>query len=251
MKDLFGKAILDYQTQNSPENLFTETNISEEDEMDVAYLFRTFAEMPKIEQTALKLSGGKVLDVGCGAGSHSLYLQNERNLNVTPIDISESAIKACQLRGLASAKVQNVLDLDITEKFDTILLLMNGIGLAGTLDGLRKFLQHAASLLKPGGQLIFDSSDVAYVYKNHFPDLKNYYGEIAYRYQYKGKKTDWFNWLYIDRYTLSSLAASEAWREEFITEDENGQYSRTGRWYARAVSTANYGDEYCSMQPLR
>src|SRR6187551_2268913 len=105
MKDLFGKAILDYQTQNSPDNLFTETNISEEDEMEVSYLFRSFKEMPKIEQKALQLARGKVLDVGCGAGSHSLYLQNERKLlDVTPIDISQNAIEACQLRGLASAK---------------------------------------------------------------------------------------------------------------------------------------------------
>ena len=76
MKDLFGKAILDYQTHNCPEDLITETSISEADEMSVAYLFRDFKEMPKLEQKALQLAKGKVLDVGCGAGSHSLYLQN-------------------------------------------------------------------------------------------------------------------------------------------------------------------------------
>ena len=99
MKDLFGKAILDYQTNNSPEDLTTETTISEEDEMSVAYLFRNFDAMPIIEQKALELAKGKVLDIGCGAGSHSLYLQNERNLETTAIDISPNAIQACQLRG--------------------------------------------------------------------------------------------------------------------------------------------------------
>ena len=93
MKDLFGKAILDYQTNNSPENLITETSISDEDEMSVEYLFRSFAEMPKIEQKALNMCFGKILDIGCGAGSHSLYLENEMNLEVTSIDISENAIK--------------------------------------------------------------------------------------------------------------------------------------------------------------
>ena len=72
MKDLFGKAILDFQTNNSPENLITETSISDKDEMSVAYLFRNFEEMPKIEQLALQLCKGKILDIGCGAGSHSL-----------------------------------------------------------------------------------------------------------------------------------------------------------------------------------
>ena len=111
MKDLFGKAILDYQTNNSPEDLITETSISEADEMSVAYLFRDFKEMPKLEQKALQLAKGKVLDVGCGAGSHSLYLK-ENNFDVTSIDISSNAIEACQLRGLKNAKVQNILDLD-------------------------------------------------------------------------------------------------------------------------------------------
>ena len=91
MLDLFGKAILDFQTNNSPSAIITETNISEADEMDVAYLFRTYKEMPKLEKKALQLSKGKVLDIGCGAGSHSLYLQNDKNLEVTSIDISENA----------------------------------------------------------------------------------------------------------------------------------------------------------------
>ena len=87
MKDLFGKAILDFQTNNSPEDLVTETNISEADEMSVDYLFRSFNEMPKLERKALQLAKGKVLDVGCGAGSHALYLQ-EKGFDVTAIDTS-------------------------------------------------------------------------------------------------------------------------------------------------------------------
>jgi 2-polyprenyl-3-methyl-5-hydroxy-6-metoxy-1,4-benzoquinol methylase len=132
MKDLFGKAIIDYQTNNSPEDLITETSISEADEMSVAYLFRDFKEMPKLEQKALQLAKGKVLDVGCGAGSHALYLE-EKGFDVTAIDISENAIKACKLRGLKNCKVSDVLDLDASEKFDTILLLMNGTGIFGKM----------------------------------------------------------------------------------------------------------------------
>src|SRR6218665_491993 len=100
MKDLFGKAIFDFHTHNSPEDIITETSISEEDEMSVEYLFRSYNEMPKIEQKALQLAKGKILDVGCGAGSHALSLQNERNLEVTAIDISKKAIETCLLRGV-------------------------------------------------------------------------------------------------------------------------------------------------------
>jgi len=73
MKDLFGQAILDYQTNHSPEDLYTETSISELDVMPIDYLFRKYDDMPILEQKALDLSKGKILDVGCGAGSHSLY----------------------------------------------------------------------------------------------------------------------------------------------------------------------------------
>ena len=118
MKDLFGKAILDYQTGNNPEDLITETSISEADEMSVAYLFRGFEEMPKLEQKALDLSFGKILDVGCGAGSHSLYLQN-KGLDVTSIDVSANAIEACKLRGLKNAFTQDVMTLQ-HQKFDTV-----------------------------------------------------------------------------------------------------------------------------------
>ncbi len=95
MKDLMGKAIWDYFHQNSPEDIITESSVSEQDVLPVSYLFRNFAEMPPIEQKALELSKGKVLDVGAAAGSHSLYLQNQKQLDVTAIDISEKSIEIC------------------------------------------------------------------------------------------------------------------------------------------------------------
>ena len=145
MLDLFGKAILDYQTQNVPEPLITSTSISDEDEMDVAYLFRSYDMMPKIEQKALQLAYGKVLDVGCGAGSHALSLQNDRNLTVKAIDISENAIKACQLRGFENTEVTSILDLQTDEKFDSILLLMNGTGIFETLEKSSLYFQKLKS----------------------------------------------------------------------------------------------------------
>ncbi|MGG7034128.1 MAG: SAM-dependent methyltransferase [Flavobacterium sp.] len=234
MKDLFGKAILDYQTNNSPENLITETNISEEDEMEVAYLFRSFNEMPKIEQKALLLAKGKVLDVGCGAGSHSLHLQNEQNLNVTSIDISKNAIKTCQLRGLASAKVVNLLDLDESEKFDTILLLMNGTGIFGKLENTPKYLQKLKSLLNENGQILIDSSDLIYMFDEDesedseggkwIPGDMDYYGELEFTITYKGEKEDPFPWLYLDYNTLQNAAHANGLECEMIIEGENYDY---------------------------
>lgn len=230
MKDLFGKAILDYQTQNAPENLITETNISEEDEMDVSYLFRNFSEMPKIEQKALQLSFGKTLDVGCGAGSHSLFLQNERGLDVSAIDISANAIKACELRGVKNAKVQNLLEMDQNEKFDTILLLMNGTGIFGTLKETPKFLQKLKSLLTENGQILIDSSDLIYMFDEDedggrwITTDKDYYGELDFTLTYKGETEDVFPWLYLDYNTLQNACHANGLECEIIIEGDNYDY---------------------------
>ncbi|WP_369753074.1 class I SAM-dependent methyltransferase [Flavobacterium sp. WC2409] len=229
MKDLFGKAILDYQTNNSPEDLITETTISEEDEMSVAYLFRSYNEMPKMEQHALQLANGKILDVGCGAGSHSLYLQNERGLEVTAIDISPNAIKACSLRGIKDARVQDVMTLE-NEKFDTILLLMNGAGMCGKLTNIPKFLLQLKALLNPGGQILLDSSDIIYMFDDDedggkwIPSNNNYYGEVIFNIAYKGEKEKPFNWMYIDYNTLQNAAFANNLKSELILEGEHYDY---------------------------
>ena len=229
MKDLFGKAILDYQTNNSPEDLVTETSISEADEMPVSYLFRTYNEMPELEQKALQLAKGSVLDVGCGAGSHTLALQNERKLDVTAIDISENAVKACQLRGIENVKVANILDLDVKNKFDTILLLMNGTGIFGTLKETDKYLQKLKSLLKDKGQILIDSSDLIYMYDQDEDGAfcipaEGYYGELTFTVQYKGETEDTFPWLYLDYNTLQNAAIANGLKCELLLEGEHFDY---------------------------
>lgn len=228
MLDLFGKAILDYQTNNSPEDLITETSISDPDEMSVSYLFRSFAEMPKLEQKALQLCSGKILDIGCGAGSHSLYLQNNKNLDVIAIDISENAIKACQLRGLQNAQVMNILDIE-NQKFDTIILLMNGTGIFGTLKQTTKHLQKLKSLLNPNGQILIDSSDIIYMFDedddgSYLIPANGYYGELTFSLTYKTQKEEDFPWLYLDYNTLQNAANANGLQSELIMKGDHFDY---------------------------
>ncbi len=228
MKDLFGKAILDYQTHNSPEDLITETSISEADEMSVAYLFRSFAEMPQLEQKALQLATGKVLDVGCGAGSHALYLQ-EKGFDVTAIDISANAIKACELRGLKKAKVQDIMQLE-GDQYDTILLLMNGAGMCGRLKNISNFLQKLKTLLTDTGQVLVDSSDIIYMFDEDedgakwIPTDVDYYGEVVFDITYKGEKENAFDWMYIDYNTLQNAAVANGFQCEVVLEGEHFDY---------------------------
>ena len=227
MYDLFGQAILDYQTNNSPEDLLTETSISEADEMPVDYLFRSFEEMPHLEQIALERAKGKILDIGCGAGSHSLYLQN-KGFEVCAIDVSDKAIETCVLRGIKNARVQNILAFQ-NETFDTILLLMNGTGIFGTLAALPTYLQHLKSLLNPNGQILLDSSDLIYMYDenedgSYSIPAEGYYGELTFTVSYKGQTDPPFPWLYLDYNTLQRAAQANGLQCELIAEGEHFDY---------------------------
>jgi SAM-dependent methyltransferase len=227
MHDLFGQALLDYQTNTAPEDLTTETSISEADDMPVAYLFRSHDQMPRLEQTALEMAKGKILDVGCGAGSHSLYLQH-KGLTVKGIDISAKAIQCCELRGVENAKVQHLLALE-NETFDTILLLMNGTGIFGTLKDLPTYLQKLKSLLNPTGQILIDSSDLIYMYDenedgSYAVPTTGYYGELTFTVSYKGQTDPPFPWLYLDYNTLQRAAQDNGLQCEMILEGNHFDY---------------------------
>lgn len=226
MKDLFGQAILDYQNGNYSEDIITSTSISDDDILPISYLFRSYKAMPKLEQKALDLAHGRILDVGCGAGSHSLYLQNKRHLNVKAIDVSKGAIETCKRRGLEQARTQNVLDE--TETFDTILMLMNGTGIFQELKQVNTYLTHLKTLLKPKGQLLIDSSDIAYMYEDetgafNFDDTPNYYGELDYFMGYKNDHVA-LKWLYMDFTLLKDACTSVGLQCELLLEGTHYDY---------------------------
>ena len=206
MKDIFGKALLDYHSGNYTEDLITATNVSDEDILPLPYLFRDFSEMPKLEQKALQLCKGKVLDVGCGSGSHSLWLQKQ-GFSVKAIDISKGAIEVTKSRGVKYPEQKPLLEE--TETFDTILLLMNGTGIFQELKQVSKYLNHLKSLLRPSGQILIDSSDISYMYQDEDGGMwldvnTHYYGELDYFLSYRGEEEDAMKWLYLDFNTLNS-----------------------------------------------
>ncbi|MEL6303874.1 MAG: class I SAM-dependent methyltransferase [Bacteroidota bacterium] len=209
-EDIFGNALLDYHNGNPKGELITHSTLGGTDTLPLPYLFRSYAEMPEIEQKALQSAYGKILDVGCGAGSHSVWLQ-QHDKTVTAMDISAGAITVCKSRGIHEVVQEAFLTFE-GETFDTILLLMNGIGLARSLKALPKFLEHAKKLLRAGGQILLDSSDVIYLYETDddggvwIPGDVDYYGEAQFQMEYDGKITPPFDWLYIDFNRLKEQA---------------------------------------------
>ena len=225
MKDLMGRAIWDYYYQENSEDLQTETSISELDDLPVSYLFRDYQEMNALEKKALDLSFGKVLDVGSGAGSHSLYLQNERKLEVTALDISPKSIEVCKARGVKNAICEDLLQFS-EKNFDTVLLLMNGTGIFQSLEHIDQYLQKLKSLVAENGQILLDSTDILYMYDQDedggvLVPATGYYGELDYYLHYKGESELPMKWLYLDFNTLENAAIANGFKIQKIEKLED------------------------------
>ena len=228
MIDVFGTALLDYQNARYSEDIITSSSLKQDDTMPLPYLFRNYHEMPMLEQIALQHCRGKILDVGAGAGSHSLYLQ-QKGFNVTALDYSPGAVETCRLRGVGMVELSNILNFK-DQKFDTLLLLMNGIGIAGQLTKLSAYLHCLKALMNPGGQILLDSSDIIYMFDYdrdgsfYMPAQANYYGEVQFTMHYKKLTSKPFFWLYLDQTNLKNAAASCGLSCEIVSTGDHYDY---------------------------
>ena len=225
-QDPMGRAIADYHATGKASRLRVFSPMFDEDDIPVSTLFRTRDEMPGIEQEALKVASGHILDVGAGAGCHTLALQAMEK-RVTAIDISPLAVETMRQRGVRDVLEQDFFTLD--GQFDTILMLMNGIGIVGTISRLPAFFMQVDHLLAPGGQLLCDSSDLCYLYEDEdgiidLTGVEGYYGELTYRMQYKAVKGEPFPWLFIDPETLREQAAAHGFYCDILVRGEHYDY---------------------------
>jgi SAM-dependent methyltransferase len=224
-KDLFGKALYEYWANLDPEDLITYTNLTDEERLPVSYLFRSFEEMPEVEKTALQLSRGKILDVGAGSGTHSIYLQ-EKGYDVYALDFSPHAIKV-----LKGRKINNIIHADFfsfmpQEKYDTVLFLMNGIGIVEKAIYTDKLFQKLKNILSDQGQAFIHSSDLKYLFETgggYLLPREGYYGDVRFTVRYKGEEES-FDWTYIDEETLSLFARQNGFNIKKIAESEYGDF---------------------------
>ena len=228
IKDPMGSAIADYFAKGKSAKLRVLSSQFEEDEIPTEQLFRTYDEMPELEQEALQLAKGKILDCGAGSGCHALALQ-EMGKDVEAIDISPLSVEVMKNRGVKEAYCVNLFDENYLQKFDTILMLMNGSGIIGKLENMGAFFTKMKQLLNPGGCIYMDSSDLRYLFEDEdgsfLIDLAaGYYGEIDFRMQYKQIKGEPFDWLYVDFQTLSYYANENGFKAEMVKEGEHYDY---------------------------
>lgn len=221
-KDPIGKALLDYYRLGNAEDIRVESDVIDDDVLPVDYLFRDESELPELELIALSNVKGKTLDVGGCSGVHSIILL-KNGINVEAIDISEGAVEVMSQRGINARQI-DFFELE-DNKYDTLLFLMNGTGVAGTKNRFLSLLEHARTLLNPGGQILIDSTDIRYVYEDEeggvWIDLNgSYYGEVEFKMSYKNESGDWFTWLYLDENTMAELATQKKYKMSILHREE-------------------------------
>lgn len=221
-KDPMGQAIIDYAKSKTNKDIIVVSEICDDDVIPSEYLFRAFDEMPMIEQLALSRCEGKILDVGAGAGIHANYLM-EREKEVSCIDISPLSVQFLKEQGI-EARQLNFYHLE-DEQYDTLLFLMNGLGIAGTLSNLEFTLLKAKSHLTKNGKILCDSSDIKYLYEDeeggYWIDLNaGYYGDFKFQMVYEAHTSDWFDWLYVDFETFKTTAEKVGFEVELIHEED-------------------------------
>lgn len=225
--DPMGSAIFDYYKYGKADMLMVRSSMFDDDHIPVDTLFREFDQMPEIEKEALKMAKGKILDVGAGSGCHSLALMDMKK-NVKAIDISALSVDVMKERGVDASCV-NFYDAGYNERFDTVLMLMNGTGIIGRLENMPAFFERLKSILNPGGCVLIDSSDLRYLYEDEDGTFEinladEYYGLVDYQMVYKDITGEPFDWLYADFETLSYYAEESGFKAEMIMEGEHYDY---------------------------
>jgi hypothetical protein len=221
-KDPFGSAVLGIWKGNEDEKLLLHTSYGPVEEMPLEIFFRELDEMTELEVIAIESCRGSVLDLGAGAGCFSVLLQ-QMEFEIHALDNSLGCANVLHQRG-----VKNIHQIDLysynAPKVNTVLVMMNGLGLAGKLDNVVSFFDHLKSLLAPGGRIIIDSSDISYMYKRGTKPKDRYFGEVQFQFEYAGELGEWFDWVYVDYKTLCKVLAPHGWDIELLYENKLGEY---------------------------
>jgi SAM-dependent methyltransferase len=199
--------------------------------MAAATFFAEHADWPEAERRAFELVRGRVLDVGAGAGRHSLEAAR-RGLDVVAIDISPGAVEVCRRRGVGDARLLSLSDIDAgLGRFGTVLLLCGNFGLAGNREETKALLRRLHEVTPEDGRIVLDTvdpyvgadeDDLAYLERNRAEGRMP--GQVRIRIRYEERVTPWFDLLLVSRPELEQLAAETGWRVAWAEDAEPPDY---------------------------
>jgi len=213
-------ALAAYRAGDRGASLVMDTDVGGAEDVPASLFFRTPAEMGPVESAALARARGSVLDLGAGAGAHALPLQG-RGLRVTAAELLPEGRTVMVEAGLADVRAGGLDTVRAGERFDTVLVLMNGLGLAGTLAGLPAFLEGLADVLAPGGQILADSTD-----PREWEDQEDgrYPGEVHMQLRFAGRAGPPFPFLFVDADVVHTAAATVGLSAEVVAREDGGRF---------------------------
>ena len=200
--------------------------------------FSEYEQWSPVERQVIERARGRVLDIGCGAGRHSIHLQ-QQGFDVTAIDNSPGAIEVCKLRGLKNALVKPIADVDDFElsSFDTILMLGNNFGLFGDAENAKLILRKLARITSSEAQIIAGTRNP---YQTDSPEHLEYHafnrrrgrmpGQIKMRVRYGKSVGTWFDYLLVSPEEMREIVSDTEWQiEEFIEPEEANYFAVLGK----------------------
>jgi len=217
-KDLFGQSFLDfYEGKKHPSQI--ERDDGHTDDHIIAQYFNGYEDFPEAERKALRHAKGRVLDIGVGAGRHSLYLQG-KGLDVTGIDISEKALEVCRRRGVKRLLKMSACDLMFGEdSFDTAIAFCNNFGLCGSMRGVEGMMVRLHRIISDDGVFLAESinpidtnmrAHLRYHKKNIARGRPP--GQVRLRIKYRGETGAWFGLLMVTPEEMRQICDRTGWR---------------------------------------
>jgi len=222
-------ALLDYFSGDRSARLIIHRDDGYRDDHCMHVYFQNVEQFSPTDKAAVDLSRGRILDIGAGAGRHSLALQ-ALGYQVCAVDICTEAVHIMRKRGVRDVRCVDVFDMKHVS-FDTLLIMMHGVGILKNLSGLDRFLRHARALVASEGQILMDSVDmrqtrnpVHLAYQEFNRRCGRYFGETRLVFEYQGIKGSSFEWLQVDPETLREYARNSGWNCSISGGSPRGDY---------------------------
>ena len=221
-------------------SLYKDSKVCEIIERDDRYVdaypakgyFSDYQEWPVFERKAFALAKGRILDVGCGGGRHSLYLQS-KGFSVLGTDISPLALKVCRLRGLKKTKLAPIEELNFEpDSFDTVIMMGNNFGLFAGFEKAKRLLKRLYRFTSENAMIVTDTLDP---YKTDNPAHLAYHkknkkkgrmgGQVRIRVRHKNYIGKWFDYLFVSKEEMNEILQGTGWAvKQFMDLEKEGRY---------------------------
>jgi SAM-dependent methyltransferase len=233
-EDAWGRQMLaQYHSQNATVEIIERDDGYIATGSDPGLYFREYKEWAPFERRAISYAHGRVLDIGCGAGRHSLYLQSQ-GLDVTAIDLSPGAVQVCKLRGVKKALVRSVTQLDKfkSDSFDTIVMFGNNFGLFASAKGVKTILRKMVRITSAEARILavtrnpYTTEDENHLEYHRLNKKRGRMGgQIRMRVRFEKAVGPWFDYLLVSPGELDSLLVDTDWRVECLINATKGDYA--------------------------